>query len=519
MSFINYNKYDFDFYLQDGVLTTEQIEELRLLSNNENSLISKLQQFICDRELHQRYNNYFENKNVRGNIPLSNTGVDQKIIKEIQGEQIYHLNLLLASKIISENVKDRIQSFIDQAIFRKLTDVFGQAKMFLNRKKDFQNVKKRMEKGLAENILTAVPNNSNEVLSSFDFVKYFTHHKIFNPQDYKNEHASKNVIALLQDIISFLPNKENFGKVFTEIRDDGREIYYINHRDLMITINYNGKPISLRSHINFKYFEGHGKPDFNEKDKDWNFSQAPDIFNKIYANSEKDYRLYIIKDSPENYGHSYNNEDSRFAIVLGSQKLGQLPFTCNNTRDPNEFKFTEKEIDDLVDNMKNVGLFQNYSAEEIELGRHLGKTNFSYAPERIFWYFDYFVLAICPRENLGYQYFMDKIPHMMGKHKLALENWQEDIENGFLEITLNGKKYETNQLLKNQCDPFFILFINQALQDQGLGQFYKWENDFDPHEQFSVIYSSPEVMEKVLGGQNSLPRFSELEEENIKFWR
>ncbi len=517
MSFINYNKYDFDFYLQDGVLTAEQIEELRPLSNNENGLISKLQQFICDRELHQRYNNYFEDKNVRGNITLAKTGVDQKIIQEIQSEQTYHLNLLIASNIISENEKERIQSFIEQAIFRKLTDVFGQAKMFLHRKKDFQNVKKRMEKGLAENILTAVPNSSKQILSSFDFVKYHTYHKNFNPQDYQNEDGKKNVIALLQDIISFLPDKENFGKVFTEIRDDGREIYYINHRDLMITINYNGKPISLRSHINFKYLKGQGKPDFNAQDKEWKFSQAPDIFNKIYANLEKDYRLYIIADAPENYGHHYNNEDRPFAIVVGSQKHGQLTWTCNNNRDPNEFKFTEKEIDDLVDNMKNVGLLQNYSEEEIEQGRHLGKTNFSYAPDRIFWYFDYFILAICPHENEGYKYFMDKIPNMM--RTPVLEDWQEDIENGILEITLNGKKYKTDQLLKNQCDPFFILFINEALQDQRLGQFYKWENDFDPHEQFSIIYSTPEVMEKVFGWERSLPRFSELEEENIKFWR
>lgn len=517
MSFINYNKYDFDFYLQDGVLTIEQIEELRPLSNNENSLISKLQQFICDRELHQRYNDYFKNKNVRGNIPLSKTGVDQKIIHEIQGEQTYHLKLLLASKIISVNEKERIQSFIDRIIFRILSDIFSQAKNFLHRKRDFQNVKKRMKKSLTENILTSVPNTYDQLLSSFDFVKYHTYHKIFNPKDYINEHGEKDVIALLQDIVSFLPDKENFGKIFTEIRDDGREIYYINHRDLMITINYHGNPISLRSHINFKYFEGHGKPDFNEQDKEWRFSQAPDIFNKIYANVGKDYRLYIINDTPENYGHPYKIENSRFAIIVGSKKHGQLSWTSSNTRDPNEFIFTEKEIDDLVDNMKNVGLLQNYSLEEIEQGRHLGKTNFSYAPDRILWYFDYFVLAICPRENLGYKYFMDKIPNMM--RTSAIENWQEDVENGILEITLNGKKYKTDQLLKNQCDPFFILFINEALQDQGLGQFYKWENDFDPHEQFSIIYSTPEVMAKVFGWKNSLPRFSELEEENIKFWR
>ncbi|MFK7775190.1 MAG: hypothetical protein AB8F94_23830 [Saprospiraceae bacterium] len=517
MSFIDYHKYDFDFYLQDGVLTNEQIEELRPLSNNGNAFFSKLQQFICDAALYQRYNNYFDNKSFRGNVTLADTGVDEKIIQEIQGEQTYHLNLLHASKIISESEKELIQSFIDQAIFRKLTDIFSQAKNFLSRKKEFKNAKKRMDQHLEANLLTTIPSVPNQLLSSFDFVKYYTHHKIFDPKDYLNEQGEKNVIALLEDIISFLPDRENFGKVFTEIREDGREIYYNVHKDLMITIIYDGKPISLRSKINFKYFIGQGKSDFLPQDKEWNFSQAPDIFNKIYANLGKDYRLYTIYDSPDNFGHYYNNENSRFAIVLGSQKLGKLPWTCGNTRDPNDFKFTEKEIDDLVSNMKNVGLLQNYSEEEIEQGRHLGKTNFSYAPERIFWYFDYFVMAICPRESDGYKYFIDKIPHMM--RTPALEDWREDTENGILEITLNGKKYKTDQLIKNQCDPFFILFINEALQDQGLGQFYKWENDFDPHEQFSIIYSTPEVMEKVFGWERSLPRFSELEEENIKFWR
>ena len=517
MSFINHHEYDFDFYLQDGVLTTEQVEELRPLLNDANSLISKLQQLICDRELHQRYNNYFENKNFRGNITLAKTGIDQKIIQEIKGEQTYHLNLLFASKIISQVEKERIQSFIDQAIFKKLTDIFMQVRTYLIQKRDFQNVKKRMEKCVEENLLVDVPSISDQVLDSFDFVKYYPHYKIFDPKDYLNEQGEKNVIALLQDIISFLPDKENFGKTFTEIREDGREIYYSIHKDLMITIIYDGKPISLRSQINFKYFEGQGKTDFNPQDKEWKFSQAPDIFNKIYANIGKDYRLYIISDRPSNYSHPHN-EDSRFAIVLGSQKHGQISWSCSNSTDPNNFNFTEKEIDHLVDKMKNVGLLQNYSLEEIEQGRHLGKTNFSYTPDRIFWYFDYFVMAICPRENDSYRYFMDKIPHMMGGKK-SLENWQEDIKNGILEITLNGKKYKTDQLLKNQCDPFFILFINEALQDQDLGKFYKWENDFDPHEQFSIIHSTPEVMEKVLTWQNPLPRFSELEEENIKLWR
>ena len=498
------------------------MEELRLLSDNGSRLITKLQGFICDRDLFMRYNEYFKDipNASRGNVTLEETGVDEKIIQEIQGELTYHLNLLHASKIISEDEKDKIQGFIDRKIFKKIIDLFILARTYQDRKKSFQSIKKGMEDFLEQKLITSLPLKSSETLESFDFVKYHTHYKIFDPKNYLNENREKNIIALLQDIISFLPDKENFGKVFTEIRDDGREIYYDIKKDLMITIIYNGKHISLRSHINFKYFDGNVKTDFRPEDKIWKFSEAADIFNKIYGSLGIDHRLFLISDRPIIYNNP-PNENSRFAVVVGSLKLRKLSWTCSNSRDPEYFRYTEQEIDELVDNMKNVGLLQNYSSEEIEHGRHLSKTNFIYSTERILWFFDYLAMAICPRESDGYKYFMDIIPKMIGGKVLtqALEDWYEDLEKGILGFTLNGKKYETDQLLKNQCDPFFILFINEALQDQGLGKFYKWENDFDPHEQFSIIYSTHEVMEKVLTSRIPLPRFSELEEENIKFWR
>lgn len=520
MSFIDYHKYDFDFYLQDGVLTTEQIEELRALSNNEKRLISKLQQFICTRELHQRYNEYFGNKSYRGNFTLAEIELDQKIVREIQGEQTYHLNLLHTSKIISEVERENIQSFIDKIILKRLTDIFSITTTYHDRKKDFRNVKKRMDLYFEENLLTSVPQVASLVLNSFDFVKYHTHHKFFDPKDYLNEQGEKNVIALLQNIISFLPDKEKFGKVFTEIREDGREIYFSVKKDFMITIVYDGKPISLRSHINNKYFDSNGKSEFRPQDNVWKFSEAADIFNKIYGTVGKDYRLFVISDRPTIYNYPHN-EKSKFAIVIGSLKHYKLPWVCSNLKEPEYFKYTENEIDNLVDEMKNTDLLQNFSTEEIEHGRHLGKTNFIYSPERILWFFDYFVLALSPRENHGYQYFMEKIPLMInGKNSpLALQDWYEDVEKGILGFTLNGKKYETDQLLKNQCDPFFIFFINEALQEQGLGQFYHWQNEFDPHEQFSIIYSTPEVMKIVFTWQHPLPQFSELKEEIIQFWR
>lgn len=517
MSFIDHHKYDFDFYVQDGVLTPEQVEELRPLFNSESRLISTLQQIICDRELHQRYNEYFKDVSTRGNLTLAETGVDEKIVEEIQREHTYHLNLLHASKIISEAERERIQSHIDRKIFKKLLNIFMLARTYTDRKRDFQNLKKRMEKYYEENLLTSVPLVSSQVLDSFDFVKYHTYHKYFDPKDYLNEQGEKNVISLLQGIISFLPDKENFGKVFTEIREDGREIYYTAYKDLMITIIYNGKPISLRTHINYKNFDGNVKSDFRSEDNVWKFSEAADIFNKIYGSLGKDERLYIVSDRPYTYNNP-PNENSNFAIILGSQKLGKLPWICSNQRDPEYFKTTKKEINNLVDTMEESGLLQKYSPEEIEHGKHLGHTNFIYSAERIFWFFDYFVMAICPRENDSYQYFMEKIPKMVYVNVL-LQDWYEDMAKGILGFTLNGKKYEADQLLKNQCDPFFILFINEALQDQGLGQFYKWENDFDPHEQFSIIYSTPEVIDKVFRWENPQLKFSELEEENIKFWR
>ena len=519
MSFIEYHKYDFDFYLQDGVLTPEQVEELRPLSDSGSRVISKLQGFICDRDWYQRYNEYFKDVPIasRGNVTLEETKVDEKIIQEIQREQTYHLNLLNASKIISEKEREKIQSFIDRKIFKKLIDLFILARTYQDRKRDYQTVKKRMDQYFEENLLTSVPLVSNQVLDSFDFVKHHTYHKIFDPKDYLNEQGAKNVTTLLQDIISFLPDKENFGKVFIETREDGREIYYSVKKDLMITIIYNGKPISLRSHINFKYFDGNMQSDFRPEDNVWKFSEAADIFNKIYGSLGIDYRLFIVSDRPVIYNNPHN-ENSRFAIVVESQKLGRIPWICSNQKEPEYFKYTEKEIDELVDNMKNVGLFQSYSSEEIEHARHLGKTNFIYSTERILWFFDYFVMAICPRESHGYKYFMEIIPKMIGG-KILLQDWYEDIEKGILGFTLNGKKYETDQLLKNQCDPFFILFLNEALQEQGLGKFYHWQNDFDPHEQFSIIFSTPDVMEKILAWQYPLPRFSELEKENIKFWR
>lgn len=519
MNFVDYNKYDFSFYLRDGVLNPQQVEELLPLSNNENRLISKLQGFICNSNWYQRNNEYFKENPIasRGNTTLEETGVDESIIQEIQHEQTYHLNLLNSSKIISKNEKEKIQAFIDRKIIKRLIDIFILARTYQDRKKRFQNIKKGMESFLQKKIITSIPSKPSEILESFDFVKYHTYHKIFDPKDYLIENGEKNVIKLLQDIISFLPDKENFGKVFTEIRDDGREIYYDVKKDFMITVIYNGKPISLRSHINFKYFDGNVKTDFRLEDKVWKFSEAANIFNKIYGSLGIDYRLYLISDRPVIYNNPHN-ENSRFAFVIGSLKLRRLSWTCSNYREPEYFKFTEKEIDELIDSMKNVGLLQKYSSEEIEHGRHLGKTNFIYSPERILWFFDYFIMAICPRESRGYQYSMDIIPKMIEKKNL-LQDWYEDVEKGILGFTLNGKKYETDRLLKNQCDPFFILFINKALQEQGLGRFYKWQNDFDPHEQFSIIYSTPEVMEKVLNWKYPLPRFFELEKENIRHWR
>jgi len=130
---------------------------------------------------------------------------------------------------------------------------------------------------------------------------FYKHAKVFETKNYVNENEDQNIVQFLKDIISFLPENEIFGAVSTEIKDDGRDIYYEVQRDLMITIEANGIPFSIRSEINAKSYEKRYKTEFNEKNRPWRFSRIVDIFNKIYLEIDSDYRLFIISDLPKQY--------------------------------------------------------------------------------------------------------------------------------------------------------------------------------------------------------------------------
>lgn len=511
----SFPKYDFNIYEREGILTTEQIQQLLQIENNPANLISRLQNFIVTREISDKYQReYFNNKPIRGNTLLYQTEIDDAIIQKIQNEQRYHIGLLFKCGILSESEKNKITSYIDNAYLSHLRSIFSIARNYKTRKKEFQNTLKRMEPGLADGIYTSLP-SVDDIHDSYDFVPFYTHSKIIYPVDYQMENGETDVVKLMNDIISFLPNNEIFGKVFTEIREDGREIYYTVRRDLMVTIIANGKPFSWRHKTGYKYLHRNQEDDFRINQTSWDFGHTVDIFNKIYHELGMDHRLDIFSELPHPFNYPMNNAH-HFAIVLTNKKHPRVAYVAGNKLDVNDLNFRETDVDDFVDKLEASGLLQFYSNEQIEQVRHLAKSSFMYALERMFWFFDFFPMAICPRENMSYQYFMDLIPKIT-HGRVLFEEWHEDIPNGVFGFTLNGKKYETNQLLKNQCDPYFVFLLNEAMAEQNLGQLYKWNNEFDPHEQFSIIYSTPEVFAKICTWRH--PSFSLVEEATIQFWR
>lgn len=521
MIFAN-SKYYYDAYLFEKLLTKEQIEEIKKHERAPHILFQKLRNFIVSKSINDRYREYFKEKHNRSNIFLKDLGIDEAVFNTIKEEQKFHAKMLQISNLISIDGFEKLNKLIERGILQKVGEVYTEASKYLAFQKKIKTNKSNLEKAVAEGILKSIP-EANKIFDDFDMIPFYHHAKIFHIKDYLNDDNTKNIKQILKDIISFLPNNEIFGEVTVETRDDGRDIYYYIERDLMITIEANGIPYSLRSVINTKNYHNSYHKDFNPKNRIWKVSQILDIFNKIYREIGSDYRLYLISDLPNNY-NNLDSKNSKVAVLVGKkgtnvmlrqEGIGFLGFRQHNNTET-EANFLEKDFSAFLEKIKGVGLLDLYSTEEIDHVNHLGKTKFLYAPEKMMWLFDYFVMAICPRENDSYKNFIELVPKLT-HGKVLLENFEEDFANGKLSFMLNGKAYSTSNLLKNRFDPFFIFLVNEAMGDQGLGEFYLWANEFDPHEQFSVIYSTPEIMKKAY--TLKYPRFLELSSETIGHWR
>ena len=520
---MNYStsKYYYDIYLYEKLLTEEQIGELKKLERDIPNLLFKLRTFLVSKTVNERYQEYFNGKNTRGNVFLKNLELNSTTVNLIMDEQKYHAKLLHISNFISQKGFEKLTTLIDRKIIKRLDEVFTEAASYYSNQSVMTSNKSKLELAVEKGVLKSMP-PKNEIFDDFDMLPFYHHAKIFQTQNYVEENGDKNIIQFLKDIISFLPNNEIFGKISVDIKDDGRDMYYYIQRDVMITVEANGIPYSVRSEINSKKYEGTYRTEFNERNGLWQFSQGADIFNKIYREIGSDNRLFIISDLPKAYSHPIGN-DSKIGILvthksgdpLRQDGIGFLGFNSKNKIDPNQ-SFTEKDFTDFLDKMNEADLFHLYSNEEIKHVSHLAKTKFLHAPNRSLWLFDFFAMAICVRESDSYKNFVELVPKLT-HGKVLLENFHEDIEKGEFGFSLNGTSYFTNDLLKGRVDPYFILLINNAMAEQDLDAFYFWNNEFDPHEQFCVIYSNSEIVTKANAA--SYFQFMDLDEDTIRHWR
>ncbi len=343
-----------------------------------------------------------------------------------------------------------------------------------NKSKELNFIKSLNENGIiSDRNLELLTSGSDTLLTPYDLIKYSERAKVFHVKDYSTDPAI-GYKAIFEEIKSIIPDFE-FSRFKVEI-EEVKEQWSSDMIEYEATISLEvaGTKYSNTFFYDYQKRDVPSEPTLLKINNDMHKS-----VNKYLADQNSDYRLYYANKKEKGKG-VYG--ESEFGLILLTEKQfqawGGTSLSYFLFRESHDNRFNSKNINNIVETYKKIGLFKHLTEAEINSAKNCVKTSeiqnyqdiLLCFPKTVI-YFDWETGNLeNPYEELT-SMFADASRGVFTPTNIVDDfklNWDKKATN--YSFRFGGKLYEQNLDMKSDwLDPQFMGLIEQALKENGTG--------------------------------------------------
>ena len=476
---------------------------------------SFLRQSAISPELQQKYNReLYRGISTHRYLSINEvTEFDEARVTEIKTDLNTHLSLLHQSGIVAEKIFHKLREYIEAGHVFTLHELYSCAFQYNQNavhyhQTDYQDF---VEKG----VLAKLPDTSS-LFTDFDLAPYFKIHRQFTIEDYDPEKELDRIRLFLQEVAALLPDGDRISDLKVSIEEDGRDIYNRIVPDLKISFLDEGQAFEYRSR---RFLKPNPVTEIAKLRTYQNYRFALEVFNKWSMERESTVRVLLCVEQPPNR-QIQNRIAVQNAIVVIAQDLKGLPLVSTLRGIESGSWFVKaSETQSYVEHLKAYQILDRYEDSFIEHISQISQAYHLIDREDFFWFFDYLIAPIVPRESSSYEEILNYLSKISGG-EVTISDILTIEEEGPRKISflVNGEKFVSGRI-GNDFDISFLPELNDFLQEQELGNFYAWNWSRTPWEQLCVIYLPVDVF---INYKNHLKRhftFMDMEKEMLEIYK